>query len=144
MTIAIPRLDRSTAAERGLTIADFLVPIRVGERINTRVRDVALVVAGRAAGVAAADGDAVHALERVPRAAGRRAVGNAARARWRHSDVPRDRIRAFGRANPPDRGLVAAGAAPGEDVGAVSVAIDSNDTRSRAESFMGEIFFRRL
>jgi len=36
------------------------------------------------------------------------------------------------------------GAAPGEDVGAVSVAIDSNDTRSRAESFMGEIFFRRL
>ena len=39
MTIAIPRLDRSTAAERGLTIADFLVPIRVGERLNARVRD---------------------------------------------------------------------------------------------------------
>ena len=32
MTIAIPRLDRSTAEERGLTLADFLVPIRVGER----------------------------------------------------------------------------------------------------------------
>jgi len=35
------------------------------------------------------------------------------------------------------------GVAPGEDVGAVSVAIDSNDTRSRAESFIGEIFFRK-
>lgn len=46
MTIAIPRLDRSTVEERGLTIADFLVPIRVGERVNARVRDVALVVAG--------------------------------------------------------------------------------------------------
>ena len=38
MTIAIPRLDRSTAAERGLTIGDFLVPIRLGERTPTRVR----------------------------------------------------------------------------------------------------------
>ena len=46
MTIAIPRLDRTTTADRGLTIADFFVPIRVGERVNTRVRDVALVVAG--------------------------------------------------------------------------------------------------
>jgi biotin transport system substrate-specific component len=46
MTIAIPRLDRSTAEEHGLTIADFLVPIRVGERVNARVRDIALVVAG--------------------------------------------------------------------------------------------------
>jgi len=46
MTIAIPRLDRSTVEEHGLTIADFLVPIRVGERVNARVRDVALVVAG--------------------------------------------------------------------------------------------------
>jgi biotin transport system substrate-specific component len=46
MTIAIPRLDRSTAEEHGLTIADFLVPIRVGERVNARVRDVSLVVAG--------------------------------------------------------------------------------------------------
>jgi biotin transport system substrate-specific component len=46
LTIAMPRLDRTTAEERGLTIADFLVPIRVGERINTRVRDVVLVVAG--------------------------------------------------------------------------------------------------
>jgi biotin transport system substrate-specific component len=46
MTIAIPRLDRSTAEEHGLTIADFLVPIRVGERVNARVRDITLVVAG--------------------------------------------------------------------------------------------------
>ena len=46
MTLAIPRLDRSTVEERGLTIADFLVPIRVGERVNARVRDVALVLAG--------------------------------------------------------------------------------------------------
>ena len=46
MTIAIPRLDRSTAADRGLTIADFLVPIRLGEHINARARDIALVVAG--------------------------------------------------------------------------------------------------
>lgn len=46
MTLAMPRLDRSTVEERGLTIADFLVPIRVGERVNARVRDVTLVVAG--------------------------------------------------------------------------------------------------
>jgi biotin transport system substrate-specific component len=46
MTLALPRLDRTTAEERGLTIADFLVPIRVGERLNARVRDVTLVVAG--------------------------------------------------------------------------------------------------
>jgi biotin transport system substrate-specific component len=46
LTIALPRLDRSTAEERGLTIADFLVPIRVGEHLNARVRDVALVVVG--------------------------------------------------------------------------------------------------
>ena len=46
MTLAIPSLDRSTIEDRGLTIADFLVPIRVGERLNSRVRDIALVVAG--------------------------------------------------------------------------------------------------
>ncbi len=46
MSLAIPRLDRSTIAEHGLTIADFLVPIRVGERVNARVRDIVLVVAG--------------------------------------------------------------------------------------------------
>jgi biotin transport system substrate-specific component len=46
MSLAIPRLDRSTTEDHGLTIADFLVPIRVGDRVNTRVRDIALVVAG--------------------------------------------------------------------------------------------------
>ena len=46
MTIAIPRLDRSTAADRGITLADFLVPITVGERTPTLVRHVALIVAG--------------------------------------------------------------------------------------------------
>ena len=46
MTIAIPRLDRSTAADNGITLADFLVPIRVGERLGTRVRHITLIVAG--------------------------------------------------------------------------------------------------
>ena len=46
MTIAIPRLDRTTAEERGLTLADFLVPISVAERINVRVRHIALILIG--------------------------------------------------------------------------------------------------
>ena len=46
MTIAIPRLDRSTAEDRGITLADFLVPIRVGERTPTWIRHVLLVFAG--------------------------------------------------------------------------------------------------
>jgi biotin transport system substrate-specific component len=46
LTLALPRLDRTTAAERGLTLADFLVPIRVGERLGTRVRHVALIAVG--------------------------------------------------------------------------------------------------
>ena len=46
MTIAIPRLDRTTAEERGLTLADFLVPISVAERINVRVRHIALILTG--------------------------------------------------------------------------------------------------
>lgn len=46
MTLALPRLDRTTAAERGITLADFLVPIRVGERTPTRVRHIVLIVAG--------------------------------------------------------------------------------------------------
>ncbi len=46
MTIAIPRLDRSTAADRGLTVADFLVPITLAERIDPRVRHIALIVSG--------------------------------------------------------------------------------------------------
>jgi len=46
MTIAIPRLDRTTAADRGLTLADFLVPIPVGERLNARVRHILLIATG--------------------------------------------------------------------------------------------------
>jgi biotin transport system substrate-specific component len=46
LTLALPRLDRTTAEERGITIGDFLVPIRVGERISSRMRHVALIVAG--------------------------------------------------------------------------------------------------
>lgn len=46
MTLAIPRLDRTTAEEHGLTLGDFLVPIRVGERLDTRVRHIVLIFAG--------------------------------------------------------------------------------------------------
>lgn len=46
MTIALPRLDRSTAADRGITLADFLVPVAVAERTPTRVRHVVLIIAG--------------------------------------------------------------------------------------------------
>jgi biotin transport system substrate-specific component len=41
-----PRLNRLPAEERGITLADFLVPIRVGERMGSRVRHIALVVLG--------------------------------------------------------------------------------------------------
>ncbi len=46
MTIATPRLVRVPAAERGITIGDFLVPVRVGERMSSRVRHVGLVIIG--------------------------------------------------------------------------------------------------
>ena len=48
MTITMPRLDRLPAQERGLTIGDFLVPIRVSERLNTRLRHIALILIGTA------------------------------------------------------------------------------------------------
>lgn len=35
------------------------------------------------------------------------------------------------------------GQAPGEDIGAISISIDSNDTRSAAESYFGELLFRK-
>jgi biotin transport system substrate-specific component len=44
--IASPRLNRLPAAERGITIGDFLVPVSLGERISTRARHVAMIVAG--------------------------------------------------------------------------------------------------
>lgn len=48
MSYAIPSVTRVSAAERGLTIADFLVPVRVGERVSPRLRDLGLVLAGTA------------------------------------------------------------------------------------------------
>jgi biotin transport system substrate-specific component len=42
----LPSLDRLPAQERGITIGDFLVPIRVWERISVRARHVALILAG--------------------------------------------------------------------------------------------------
>jgi len=44
--LASSRFNRLPAAERGITIGDFLVPIQVGERLSSRARHVALVVAG--------------------------------------------------------------------------------------------------
>jgi biotin transport system substrate-specific component len=46
VTIALPRMNRLPAAERGITIGDFLVPIRVGETLSARVRHIVLIVAG--------------------------------------------------------------------------------------------------
>jgi biotin transport system substrate-specific component len=46
MTISMPRMDRLPANERGVTIGDFLVPIRVSERLYNRVRHIALVLIG--------------------------------------------------------------------------------------------------
>lgn len=48
MTISMPHLDRLPAQERGLTIGDFLVPIRVSERLHTRARHLALILIGTA------------------------------------------------------------------------------------------------
>ena len=39
MSYAIPSLTRVPATEKGLTIGDFLVPIRLGERTSPRIRD---------------------------------------------------------------------------------------------------------
>ena len=45
-SIASPRLNRLPLDQRGLTIGDFLVPIRVGERMDSRYRHIALVALG--------------------------------------------------------------------------------------------------
>jgi biotin transport system substrate-specific component len=42
----LPSMDRLPAQERGITIGDLLVPIQLSERINVRVRHVALILAG--------------------------------------------------------------------------------------------------
>jgi biotin transport system substrate-specific component len=46
MTIALPRLDRAHPDERGLTLADFLVPVRIADRLSPRVRHVTLIGLG--------------------------------------------------------------------------------------------------
>jgi len=46
MTIAMPRMTRLPIDQRGITIADFLVPIQIGERLGVRVRNIALIVVG--------------------------------------------------------------------------------------------------
>jgi biotin transport system substrate-specific component len=42
----LPALQRVPAIERGITLADFLVPIRISERISSRVRHAVLITAG--------------------------------------------------------------------------------------------------
>jgi biotin transport system substrate-specific component len=46
--LATHQLNRLPAAERGITIADFLVPIRIGERMSARLRHIALICIGAA------------------------------------------------------------------------------------------------
>jgi biotin transport system substrate-specific component len=48
MTIVQPRMSRVSAEQRGITLADFLVPIQLGEQIGSRVRHIGLIVAGAA------------------------------------------------------------------------------------------------
>ena len=42
----MPSMTRVPALEKGLTIGDFLVPVRVGERTSPRIRHALLIVAG--------------------------------------------------------------------------------------------------
>jgi biotin transport system substrate-specific component len=44
--LASERLLRVPPFERGITLGDFLVPIRVGERLSSRLRHVLLIVGG--------------------------------------------------------------------------------------------------
>jgi biotin transport system substrate-specific component len=46
MTLAMPRLTRVPADQRGITIGDFLVPIRLGESLSSRTRHLVLILAG--------------------------------------------------------------------------------------------------
>jgi biotin transport system substrate-specific component len=42
----LPSIDRARAGERGITIGDLLVPLRISDRIGVRARHVALILAG--------------------------------------------------------------------------------------------------
>ena len=44
--LATRHMNRLPAAERGITIGDFLVPIRVGERMSARLRHIAMICVG--------------------------------------------------------------------------------------------------
>jgi biotin transport system substrate-specific component len=44
--LATSHLNRLPATERGITLGDFLVPIRVGERMSSRLRHIALICLG--------------------------------------------------------------------------------------------------
>jgi biotin transport system substrate-specific component len=46
VTITVPSLNRLPAAERGITLGDFLVPIELGERMSSRARHLALIIGG--------------------------------------------------------------------------------------------------
>jgi biotin transport system substrate-specific component len=46
MTIAVPRLTRIPREQAGITIGDFLVPIRVDEPLSVRARHLVLILAG--------------------------------------------------------------------------------------------------
>ena len=46
MTTATSRLVRVPPIERGITLGDFLVPVRIGDRIGSRARHIVLVVLG--------------------------------------------------------------------------------------------------
>ena len=106
MSYAIPSLTRVPATEKGLTIADFLVPVRVGERVSPLLRNVVLVLAGalliyltaRVSITIAGQPRAVHAPE-PRRAARRRRAGPAAR-RARRVPVPGARASSACRSSP--------------------------------------------
>jgi biotin transport system substrate-specific component len=46
MSLAIPSLHRVPVTERGVTIADYLVPVRIGERVSPVLRNIVFVIAG--------------------------------------------------------------------------------------------------
>ena len=46
MTIVLPRMNRLPVDQRGITLADFLVPVQLSERVSARARNIALIVLG--------------------------------------------------------------------------------------------------
>jgi biotin transport system substrate-specific component len=44
--LATQKLHRLPAGEQGITLGDFLLPIRIGERMSARLRNIALIVLG--------------------------------------------------------------------------------------------------